>query len=65
MYRQLSSIKMIPYSILDEEEQRKVSHRVLPVKFTITVSKQNPFNRKNFTPFFLLEIFLLLQQDHI
>jgi len=29
--RQLGSIKMLPYSILDEEEQWKVSHRVLPV----------------------------------
>lgn len=56
---------MLPYGILDEEEQWKVSHRALPVRFTVAVSKQNPFNRENFTPSFLLDIFLLLQQDQI
>ena len=47
--RQLGSIKMLPYSILDEEEQWKVSHRVLPVWFTVAYF---PFIRENFTPLF-------------
>lgn len=57
---------MLPYGMLDEEEQCKVSHRVFPVTFTIAVSKQKPFNReKKITPLFVLHIFLLLQQDQI
>lgn len=55
---------MLPYSILDEEEQWNVSHRVLPARFIVAVSKQNPFNREDFTPP-LLDKFLLLQQDQI
>lgn len=55
---------MLPYGVLDEEEQWNVSHRVLPVRFTVAVSKQNPFNREDFTPL-LLDRFLLLQQDQM
>lgn len=44
MYRQLGSTEMLPYSTSDEEELWNISRRVLHVRFTVTVSKQNPFH---------------------